>query len=222
MYRPNRSESLDEPLIFEIAMKLAPEIGITLFNAAPVGVPRVTAPDRHCGLVGLAREGKTFYARDEDISCPLARFNLGLGPKTEENLAELAQTLVSWNDAENKEVALRYLKSATTLNVGEKYLCYFSLPNSDLTPDVVVKIGSPEVFMPLVRTMTRLTGRRTPGIASGVGAMCGECTAIPIVTGGPNISLGCGGSRPHARLDPDQLLLALPINMYRLLQGDGQ
>jgi uncharacterized protein (DUF169 family) len=203
-------------------MKLATEIGITVLNAAPVGVPRVTAPDRHCALVGLAREGKTFYAGNEDISCPLARFNLGLDPKTEEHSAELAQILVNWNDAENQKIALCYLKSATTLEVGEKYLCYFPLPSSDLAPDVVVKMGSPEEFMPLVRTMTRLTGRRTPGIASGVGAMCGECTAIPIVTGGPNISLGCGGSRPHARLDPDQLLLALPIEVYRLLRGDGR
>ena len=203
-------------------MKLATEIGIILSNTEPVGVARVAAPDRHCSLVRLAREGSVFYARNEDISCPLARFNLGLDPKTERNLTELARTLVSWNDAENEEVALRYLKSATTLEVGEKYLCYFPLPNPDLTPDVVIKIGSPEEFMPLVRTMTRLTGRRTPGIASGVGAMCGECTAIPLVTGQPNISLGCGGSRPHAGLDPDQLLLALPIEAYRLLRGNHQ
>ena len=66
---------------------------------------------------------------------------------------------------------------------------------------------------------TRLTGQRTQGIASGVGGMCGECTAIPLMTGRANISLGCGGSRPNARLNPDQLLLALPISTYRLLSA---
>lgn len=134
-------------------MRLATEIGITIFDTAPVGTARVAAPDRHCSLVRLAREGHIFYARNEDITCPLARFNLGLAPKTDGNLAELARTLVSWNDAEHKEVALRYLKTATTLEVGEKTICYFPLPNPELAPDVVIKIGSPEEFMPLVRTM---------------------------------------------------------------------
>jgi uncharacterized protein (DUF169 family) len=169
--------------------------------------------------VGYAREGRAFYAQNEDISCPLARFNLGLDQVTPERLGELAKTLVGWSDAKNEEIALRYLKSATTLGISKKYICYFPMENSRMAPDVVVKIGSPEEFMPLLRTITRLTGRRTQGVASGVGAMCGECTAIPMVTGKPSISLGCGGSRPHARLAPDQLLLALPIEPYRLLHS---
>ena len=202
-------------------MELVDEVGLVISATKPVGLSRITSPERHCSFVGFAREGRTFYAQNEDISCPLARFNLGLDQMTPEKLGELARTLVSWSDAQNEEIALRYLKSATTLDVSEKYICYFPMENTKLVPDVVVKIGSPEEFMPILRTITRLSGQRVQGVASGVGAMCGECTAIPIVTGNPNISLGCGGSRPHARLAPDQLLLALPIEVYRLLYGSA-
>jgi len=211
-------------------VELVDEVGLVISATKPVGLLRVTSPERHCSFVGFAREGRTFYAQNEDISCPLARFNLGLGEVTPERLGELAKTLVGWSDAQNEEVALRYLKSATTLDVSEKYICYFPVENSKhaleqseaMVLDVVVKVGSPEEFMPLIRTITRLTGRRIQGVASGVGAMCGECTAIPMVTGRPNISLGCGGSRPHARLAPDQMLLAMPIDVYRLLGSSAE
>jgi uncharacterized protein (DUF169 family) len=202
-------------------MELVDEVGLVISATKPVGLSRITSSEHHCSFVGFAREGRTFYAQNEDISCPLARFNLGLDQVTPERLGELARTLVSWSDAQNEEIALRYLKSATTLDVSEKYICYFPMENTKMVPDVVVKIGSPEEFMPILRTITRLSGRRVQGVASGVGAMCGECTAIPMVTGNPNISLGCGGSRPHARLAPDQLLLALPIEVYRLLYGSA-
>lgn len=202
-----------------IKMKLVNEIGIAISPVEPVGVPRVTDSDQHCSLVRLAREGRTFYACNEDISCPLARFNLGSDSRTDKNLSYLAKTLVDWGDAENETIARRYLENATTLEMAEKYICYFPISNPKLKPDVVIKIGSPEELMPLVRAITRFTGQRTPGIVSGVGAMCGECTAIPLVTGQPNVSLGCGGSRPHARLDQDQLLLALPFKVYHLLKS---
>jgi uncharacterized protein (DUF169 family) len=203
------------------------EVGLVISATKPVGLSRVTSPEHHCSFVGFARGGRAFYAQNEDISCPLARFNLGLDQVTPERLGELARTLVGWSDAQNEEIALRYLKSAVTIDASEKYICYFPMENSKhalersegMVPDVVVKMGSPAEFMPLIRTITRLTGRRTQGVASGVGAMCGECTAIPMVTGEPNISLGCGGSRPHARLAPDQLLLALPMEHYRLLHS---
>ncbi|MCK4786387.1 MAG: DUF169 domain-containing protein [Desulfobacteraceae bacterium] len=200
-------------------MELVDEVGLVISATRPVGLSRITSPECHCSFVGYAREGRAFYTQNEDISCPLARFNLGLDQVTPERLGELARTLVSWSDAQNEEIALRYLKSAVTIDVSKKYICHFPMENTKMAPDIVVKIGSPEEFMPILRTITRLSGRRVQGVASGVGAMCGDCTAIPMVTGRPNISLGCGGSRPHARLAPDQLLLALPIEPYRLLHS---
>jgi len=42
-----------------------------------------------------------------------------------------------------------------------------------LLPSVIVMLGSLKKFMNLVQIITRLTGKRTEGILSGVGAMCG-------------------------------------------------
>ncbi len=66
---------------------------------------------------------------------------------------------------------MRYLKSATTLDVSEKYICYFPMKNGKhaikqsggIMPDVVVNVGSPEELMPLIRKLLRASldeGRR--------------------------------------------------------------
>jgi len=195
------------------------EIGIAISNARPSGIPRVKRADKHCFFVGQARDGHMFYAQSDDVSCPLARFNLGLDAKSDKNLLALARTLVDWGDAKTEEIALRYLNSAHTLPLENKYIIYFPMPYDKLLlPSVIVMLGSSKKFMSLVQIITRLTGKRTEGILSGVGAMCGECTAIPILTGKTNISLACGGSRPQTKLEDSELFMALPSKVYNILE----
>lgn len=195
------------------------EIGITISNTKPSGIPRVERADKHCFFVGRARDGDMFYAQNEDVSCPLARFNLGLDAKSDKNLLTLARILVDWGDAKTEEIALRYLTSALTLPLEKKYAIYFPMPYDKLLlPNVVVMLSSSKRIMSLVQIITRLTGKRTEAVLSGVGAMCGECTAIPVVTGKTNISLGCNGSRSQAKLKDSELFMALPSKVYDLLE----
>ena len=142
-------------------------IGIRITVHRPAKLNRAKRPMKHCAFVGLARGGERFYAQNNDISCPLARYNPGLGEPDDIFMHELARTLVDWDDA--------------------------------------LKIGN----------FTSLTGESIEGPISGVGAMCGECTAYPIHTGKPNVSLGCTGSRPAVKLKHDELFFALP-NRYIL------
>lgn len=195
------------------------KIGIGISNTRPAGIPRVKKADKHCSFVGQAREGHLFYAQNDDISCPLARFNLGLDAKSNENLLSLARILVDWGDAKSEEAALRYLNSAQTLPLENKYITYFPMPHDKhVLPRVIVLSGSAERLMSLLQIMTKVTGERTEAVLSGVGAMCGECTAIPVLTGKMNISLGCNGSRPRAKLRDSELFMALPPEAYSLLE----
>lgn len=195
------------------------QIGIAISNARPSGIPRVKRADKHCFFVGQARDGHMFYAQNDDVSCPLARFSLGLDAKSDKNLLALARTLVEWGDAKTEEIALRYLNSAHTLPLENKYIIYFPMPYDKLLlPSVIVMLGSSKKFMSLVQIITSLTGKRTEGILSGVGAMCGECTAIPILTGKTNISLACGGSRSETKLEDGELFVALPSKVYNQLE----
>ena len=190
--------------------RMANKIGIKIRDTKPNNMDRVKGRCEHCSFVGLARSGQRFYAQNEDISCSLARYNLGLDDPTEATMRTLARTLVGWADAETEEIGLKYLRGRLKLPYGEKYILYFPMPDRDYEPDVVVLIGPPSKLMAKVRETTYRTGVPADGFSSGVGAMCGECTAYPILTGKTNISLGCTGSRPRTKLKPDEMFLAIP------------
>jgi len=194
-------------------------IGIAIVKKSPSGIKRVKSLDKHCHFVGQAREGAILYAKSEDISCPLARFYLGL----EKNLKELSRTLVSWDDAIDEKVALTYLNSGHCLKESEKCIIYFPYPiprldtkrltgQENLKADVVIIIDNPQEIMVLVQKFSRTTGKRITASLSGIGAMCGECTAYPLITGQANVSLGCYGSRPGVNLSKEELFLALPAD----------
>lgn len=187
-------------------------IGIKITNDKPADLQRIKVPDTHCSFVGQARAGKRFYAQNDDISCPLARYNLGLEEPDDGFVQELARTLVGWNDADNPDIGSRYLRTRPKLPFEKKYILYFPVPDNDHVPDVKIEVTHPDELMLKIRDLTSQTGDSLGSYMSGVGAMCGECTAIPILTGKPNISMGCTGSRPGAGLKHDELFFAMPAS----------
>ncbi len=161
---------------------------------------------KFCAWAKTAREGADIYLTEANISCPLARYNLGYSGYSR----ELARILVGWGDAENEKVASEYLKSATRLD-GPRVI-HLS-PDLD-DPDIVVYFGTPDEIMREVRAFSSRTGERVAGTMSGIGAMCGELTAIPYVTGKPNCSVGCGGSRGRV-IREGELAVAFPVVRQR-------
>lgn len=190
-------------------------IGIKITKDKPVNLDHAKEALKHCSFVGLARTGERFYAQNNDISCPLARYNLGLEEPDDKFMHELARTLVGWGDANTEDIGLNYLQSRWRLPYAKKYILYFPVPDNEYEPDVIIEISNPHELMLRVRELTSLTGDSILGFMSGIGAMCGECTAYPIITGKPNVSIGCTGSRPGAELKHDELFLALPTSYRR-------
>jgi uncharacterized protein (DUF169 family) len=186
------------------------KIGIKITKEKPVNLPRANKPLKHCSAVGLARTGERFYIQTNDISCPLARYNLGLQEPDNKFMHELARTLVGWGDAKSEDIGLKYLQTLPKLTYAKKYILYFPVPDNEYEPDVIIEISTPHDLMLRVRELTAITGASIEGYMSGVGAMCGECTAYPILTGKPNVSVGCTGSRPGAELKANELFLAIP------------
>ncbi len=182
-------------------------MGLSLTVKEPVGISCLEKSDKHCHFISRAREGDSFYIRREAISCPLARFYLGI---ENPNVKSLAKTLVGWDDSHDEDTAVRYLKSAPRLENCPGYIVYFPYPHENLKPDVIIRIGSPGDIMGLIQRFSCLTGARVEASLSGIGAACGECTAYPLATGKENVSLGCYGSRPGMGLNQGELLLAFP------------
>jgi len=193
-------------------------IGISFHQTAPTAVRQLTTNDKHCRFIGRARENEPFYVPAENISCPLAKFHLGI---EKPDLKSLAHTLVGWADAVEEETGLKFLNSAYRMNQPYKYIAYFNYPEASLKPDVIIRICNPEEIQQIVQRYSSLTGQKVDSPISGIGAACGECTAYVLMTGLPVVSVGCNGSRPGINLRDDELLLAAPFGseMSRLMTG---
>lgn len=195
-------------------------IGITLCQTEPAGLQQLTTEDKHCRFIGRARNSEPFYIPVQNISCPLARFHLGIG---EPDLKNLPGILVGWGDAENQQTALNFLNSVCRITTPFKHIAYFSYPADSLKPDVIIKICNPRQAQQIVRRYSSLTGESVNSPISGIGAACGECTAYVLTKQLPTASVGCGGSRLGINLEDDELLLAAPFDstMSRLIIEAG-
>ncbi|MBL7197677.1 MAG: DUF169 domain-containing protein [Candidatus Omnitrophica bacterium] len=184
-------------------------IGISFKENKPVGISRLDYKDKHCHFIGKARNKSAFYISKEDIDCPLARFYLGIESS---KLQKLSRILVGWSDAVNKKVGLDYLRSAVRIKESKEHIIYFPYPYKDIEPDVVIKIANAQEIQEIIQKFSSITGERIKASLSGIGAACGECTALPLITKKPNVSVGCYGSRPGINLKKEELLLAMPFN----------
>jgi uncharacterized protein (DUF169 family) len=198
------------------------KIGIKITKEKPEGIKRIGRKQSHCGMVAKARCGDVFYAEAGDYSCSLARFNLGLQQRNERFMESLKEHFVKWKHAENVDMAAKYLGCAKCLPVENKYIIYFPLNcvNSGIKPDVVVCIGNPKEIMDLIHGIVQKTGERLDVTVSGVSATCSESTAIPLITGKPNVSLGCCGTRAAGTLGDDELLAGLPEKYFKFIEAE--
>ncbi|MCK4356956.1 DUF169 domain-containing protein [Candidatus Bipolaricaulota bacterium] len=195
------------------------KIGIALLDQIPQGIERVASPGRHCTFIGRARKGEILWACGEDFTCPLARFNLGIDPPdestTETLTVTLAATLVGWGDVRDLETAHRFIAGLSPLPVSKRTFIYAPLDKIPVSPDLVILILNPQEVFRHALSITASTGDRSDGLVGGVGALCGECTALPLHIKSATISVGCEGSRREAFLSPKEMFLAIPYSLYR-------
>jgi len=189
-------------------------IGISILAHLPLGVDHVKAPGRHCTFVGLARQGELVWSAGQEIACPLARFNLGLDPPNQETIDKLADTIVEWECARDVEIARSFVETLSPLPFGQRVFVYGPLAKMPFPPDLVLLILKPQQAMEHLLALTAATGELSESPVGGLGALCGECTAVPLLTERAVVSPGCPGSRREAFLTEEQLLLSIPYQPY--------
>ncbi len=164
--------------------------------------------------MGQARQGELLWAAGMEITCPLARFNLGLDPPNQEAIEALAGVIVDWDAAKDLETARRFIETLMPLPFGERVFVYGALAAMPFPPDLVLHILRPNEAMERLLAITAATGMPGEGQVGGLGAMCGECTATPLLTNKATLSPGCPGSRREAFLAEDEMLLSMPHQLY--------
>jgi uncharacterized protein (DUF169 family) len=86
---------------------------------------------------------------------------------------------------------------------------------------VVIIICRPKQAMWVANSLLFGTGGpRVTANFAGMQASCGDVTAIPIMTGNVNFSLGCYGCRSAGKLGDDEMYVGVPMSrMVDVISG---
>ncbi|RNI15008.1 hypothetical protein EFE42_02635 [Methanohalophilus sp. RSK] len=151
----------------------------------------VSSPMRYCEMVRKsAAYGTTFTATVDDVSCASAELALGF---TEPSYGEVYPRI----------------KPANT----EK-ITVTPLDKCEFEPDAVVVIGNASKLMRLAATLAKVEGNMVESKFKGEFAVCGECTAIPVMENTVNLSLLCSGARMFSDYRSDELVFGFPLDSF--------
>lgn len=81
-------------------------------------------------------------------------------------------------------------------------------------PDVVILVTDARNAMRLIQGYTYHHGSQPSMKMAGNQALCSECTAYPLATGGMNVSMLCSGTRHLARWKSHELAIGIPFDKF--------
>lgn len=81
-------------------------------------------------------------------------------------------------------------------------------------PDVVILVTDARNAMRLIQGYSYHHGSQPTFKMAGNQALCSECTAYPLATGGMNVSMLCSGTRHLARWKSHELAIGIPFDKF--------
>lgn len=210
------SETLKETLKLTgspVAVKV-----VSSADQIPAGMTEIEETVRHCRMVSLAREGKVFYATESKHQCGGGAWALGLRQRGE--ALSSGKHYFNLGKYETITSSRRTMDSVPHLNQGSYATLYAPLEKAEFVPDVVLIFAKPFAMLKLAQTMLfRLGGRIYPQF-SGIQSICSDITAQVILTGKPNFSLGCDGSRKFSGIADEEMAAGFPIEIAEELAAN--
>jgi uncharacterized protein (DUF169 family) len=179
----------------------------------PAGMQELDKTIRHCSMVNLARsEGKIFYAMSGKHECNGGAWSLGL--------REITPTLKSGEfyfklgKFDSAAACKRTIDKVPHLGSGDTFATlYAPLEKTPFTPHVVMMVTTPRNMLKLAQSSLFRLGGRIYAEFSGIQSVCSDATAQTYLTGRPNFSLGCDGSRKFSGIADDELVMGLPAEI---------
>ena len=205
------SESLKKILGLKgspVAIRLAPSK-----EDIPAGMEELDKTIRHCSMVNLARmEGKVFYATAGKHECNGGAWALGLREITPTlKTGEFYFKLGKFNSAASCK---RTIDHVPHLGSGETYATlYAPLEKAPFVPHIVLIVTTPRNMLKLAQSTLFNLGGRIHAEFSGIQSVCSDATAQTYLTGRPNFSLGCDGSRRYSGIADDEMVMGFPAEM---------
>jgi len=179
----------------------------------PPGMSAVDVKTKHCKMVSLARnEGRTFYATAEKHECMGGSYALGLRELTPS--LKTGKFYYKLGKFESPTSSKRTMASIPHLPTGETYATmYAPLETAPFTPQVILIITNPWAMLKLAQSSLFRLGGRAHADFSGIQSVCSDAVAQTYLTGKPNFSLGCDGSRTFSGINDDEMVMGFPAEM---------
>ncbi len=177
----------------------------------PAGVPEIEETVRHCRMLTLAREGKVFFAPDVKHQCGGGAWALGLREMGE--MLRTGQHYFKLGKYSTLNASRRTMDSVPNLPKENYATIYAPLEKVPFVPDVVVIFAQPAAILKLAQSMLYNLGGRIYPQFSGIQSMCSDASAYVLLTGKPNFSLGCDGSRKFSGIGTDEMVAGFPAEM---------
>jgi uncharacterized protein (DUF169 family) len=179
----------------------------------PAGVEKFDQTVRHCQMVSLARKDKkTFYATIDNHECMGGAWALGLRELTES--LRTGDFYFRLGKFESAPACKRTIDNIPHLESGKTFATIYSpLESTSFTPHVILIIGQPRPMLKLAQaTLFRLGGRIVSEF-SGIQSVCSDATAQTFLSGKPNYSLGCDGSRKFSGIEDSEMVMGFPAEI---------
>lgn len=194
-------------MVKTLGLKGSP-VAIALKDDIPSGFEK-GAPARHCEMVQHARlKRDEFYSTANEHQCKGGAAVIGL-MDIPENVAN-GEFYYKLGAFASKEASRNTMELVPCIERVSKFSLYAPLDSASFSPDMVVVICSPKQAMQIIQAgLYREGGRVQTGFA-GKQSLCGDIVANTLNTNSIQVSLACSGSRKHAMIGDNELIVGIP------------
>jgi uncharacterized protein (DUF169 family) len=192
-----------------VAVKLVAE-GATY----PAGYDAPETQISHCQAVTRARKGQAIKLSAEDQSCHVGSAVLGMAEAPEKILSGEFHAGIGIHDSAAAAKNMIAQRKVIPKKIKGEIVC--PLKDADFDPDAVIFIDVPERIYWIMAASTAADGSRAEFSTAPFQCACEDITAMPIINGRPNISIGCFGCRKKTDMRPDEMAIGIP---YSMIQG---
>ncbi|MBR4504165.1 MAG: DUF169 domain-containing protein [Candidatus Methanomethylophilaceae archaeon] len=179
----------------------------------PAGYSAPESQMSHCQAVFAAKDGESLLMPLESQGCKVGSSALGMNATPEKVATGEFHANIGIHDTQAAAEEMIAKRVAMPDNKGE-VVC--PLKDADFEPDVVAIIDIPERIYWIVPLSTAAGGGRMQFSTSPFQCACEDVTAVPFISGAPNVSLGCFGCRKKTSMAADELACGIP---YSLIPG---
>jgi len=165
----------------------------------------------HCQAVMGARNGNCYKMTAAMQGCHVGAATLGMVERPEK--VTTGEFHANIGIHESAEASKNMIAAAVDVPFGSEGEVVCPLKDASFEPDVVAFVDIPERIYWFEAFMTRKAGGRVQYTTAPFQCACEDITAVPIVTGRPNISIGCFGCRKRTDMRPDELAIGVPYSL---------